>query len=80
MDEFLRVIALHRMGELETYSFDNEHTDKFLNHIKSLVSDKIYMDLEPEFTDAVTESTETAFLEGMKLAIAIMEKKYVPTI
>lgn len=43
-------------------------------------SEKAYEDFITAFSDCAVENNEHYFIEGMKLAISIMEKKYVPQI
>ena len=42
--------------------------------------DKVYDELESLLNDALSETNDYAFVEGMKVAIAITEKKYNPVL
>lgn len=80
MDEFLKVIYLNYMEEKnmgdDFFEFFKEFTDK----MHDTFSESAYKDFIDVFTDCAVENNEHYFIEGMKLAINIMNKKYVPTI
>ena len=69
MDQFLKVIYLNYMEE-------KDMGDDFFEYFKEFT----YKDFIDVFTDCAVENNEHYFIEGMKLAINIMNKKYVPTI
>ena len=81
MDEFLKVVYNEHISEPEIgdKSYD-EFFKPFFDRLKEIVSPQIYNELNDLFTGCCIENTTYYGIEGMKLAIAIMEKKYVPRI
>lgn len=54
--------------------------DPFLNKLKGVLSNSLYMELEDVFVANDIDNNEFYFVEGMKLAMSIMERKYIPKI
>ncbi|MBQ6887218.1 MAG: hypothetical protein IJN54_06870 [Lachnospiraceae bacterium] len=80
MDEFLKIVGMNHIinsGEFESY---RPEMIKFMEKLKEFVSDKVYDELESLLNDALSETNDYAFVEGMKVAIAITEKKYNPVL
>ena len=80
MDEFLKIVGMKHIinsGEFESY---RPEMIKFMEKLKEFVSDKVYDELESLLNDALSETNDYAFVEGMKVAIAITEKKYNPVL
>lgn len=81
MDEFLKVVY---NAHVETYGISDKSYDElykpFLNRLKEIVSQKLYEELEELFTGCTIENNIYYGVEGMKLAMSIMEKKYIPQI
>lgn len=80
MDEFLKIVGMNHIinsGEFESY---RPEMIKFMEVLKEYVSDKVYDELEALLSSAISETNDYAFVEGMKVAIAITEKKYIPVI
>lgn len=76
MDEFLKIVGMNHIinsGEFKEILPEMEH---FKESLKKYVSENIYNELVEILNDAITETNEYAFVEGMKTAIAITEKKY----
>ena len=57
-----------------------EYFKEFMDKMHDTFSESAYKDFIDVFTDCAVENNEHYFIEGMKLAINIMNKKYVPTI
>lgn len=78
MDEFLKVVMYNYMDGnfIQELPCIIESKDE----IKNLISPKLYEKWEDDFYDNIVQQNQYAFVEGMKLAISIMEKKYVPRI
>lgn len=81
MDEFLKIIYRNyaeEQGLCEKYfkDFVKEPLDISKKYLNSDLSE----DIENAMMDSFCETAEIFFVEGMKLAIEIMEKKYVPII
>ena len=81
MDEFLKVVYNEHIAEPEignkTY---DDFFKPFLDRLHEIVSPKLYEELESLFTGCSIENTMYYGVEGMKLAISIMEKKYAPRV
>lgn len=80
MDEFLKIVGMNHIinsGEFESY---RPEMIKFMERLREFVSDKVYDELENILSEAITETNDYAFVEGMKVAIAITEKKYRPVL
>lgn len=80
MDEFLKVIY-------RNYASENGLQDAFLGYFEKLtkkINKTVSTDLSEDFfetlVDCAVYNNERYFVEGMKLAISIIEKKYVPKI
>lgn len=80
MDEFLKVIY-------RNYASENGLQDAFLGYFEKLtekIDKTVAIDLSDDFketlVDCAVDNNERYFVEGMKLAIAIMEKKYIPRV
>lgn len=80
MDEFLKVIYLNYMEEKDMGDDFFEYFKEFTDKMHDTFSESAYKDFIDVFTDCAVENNEHYFIEGMKLAINIMNKKYVPTI
>lgn len=80
MAEFLKVIYLNYMEEKNMADDFFEYFKEFTDKMHDTFSESAYKDFIDVFTDCAVENNEHYFIEGMKLAINIMNKKYVPTI
>ena len=80
MDQFLKVIYLNYMEEKDMGDDFFEYFKEFTDKMHDTFSENAYKDFIDVFTDCAVENNEHYFIEGMKLAINIMNKKYVPTI
>ena len=79
MDKFLEIaFANYLKGEPEVLDKYLEMFKPFLSKIKELVSEKIYEDLENSFVSYACEVNSYYAVQGMKLALSIMEGTYVP--
>lgn len=80
MEEFLKIVGMNHIENSETFEEIRPETEQFETVLKKYVSESIFMELEELLTDAIVATNEYAFVEGMKTAIAIIEKKYTPVI
>lgn len=80
MDEFLGIIYTNYASETGLLDDYLEYFKNFDNKLKGTVAEEPYKGFVELFTDCVAENNRHYFIEGMKLAIAIMNKKYVPTV
>ena len=81
MDEFLKVVY---NAHIETYGISDKSYDElckpFLDRLKDIVSPKIYEELEELFIQCNIDNILYFGVAGMKLAMDIIEKRYVPQI
>ena len=81
MDEFLKIVGMNHMSNNKGFNdVMNYHTDNIKDGLSEVMSQKLFTEFESGFDDEIVELTEFAFVEGMKVAIAILEKKYNPII
>lgn len=80
MDEFLKVIYMNYMEEKNIGDDFFEYFKEFTDKMHDTFSESTYEKFIDVFTDCAVENNEHYFIEGMKLAINIMNKKYTPTI
>lgn len=79
MDKFLEIVYNSQFAsEAEKGDKFEEHFKPFLDRMQELLSPKLYEELEEIFTDCAVASSEFYAVEGMKLAIGIMEGTYIP--
>lgn len=80
MEEFLKIVGMNHIENSGTFEENRPETEQFRTALKKYVSENVYEELEELLSDAIIATNEYAFVEGMKTAIAILEKKYVPVI
>lgn len=80
MDEFLKIIYMNYADETGTIDDYMEYFKSLDEKLQETVSKGLYDDFVDLFTDCIAENNRHYFIEGMKLAIQIMNKKYVPKI
>ena len=81
MDEFLKVVYNEHIAkpEIGNKTYD-DFFKPFLDRLQEIVSPKLYEELESLFTGCSIENTMYYGVEGMKLAIGIMDGTYIPTV
>ena len=80
MDEFLRIVGMNHIINSGTFEAYLPETLALMEKLKKIVSDEVYGELEDLINDAINATNDYAFVEGMKVAIAITEKKYKPVL
>lgn len=80
MDKFLEIVYSNQFADSEKGEMYEEFYKPFMDNIKKIVSDEIYSELEELFNDCSTINNRFYAVEGMKLAIGIMDGTYIPTI
>lgn len=80
MDEFLKIVCMSQLGDSEKGDAFIKHFAPFMDRLKSLLSESLYLELEELFTDCCVENNEFYATEGAKLAIEIMNGSYIPKI
>lgn len=78
MDEFLKIVfeAHVEQSDVADKSY-NEFCKPFLYRLQELVSEKLFTELEELFTRCNIDNINFYGVEGMKIAIDILEKKYI---
>lgn len=76
MDKFLDVIYLSQLEDTETADKFEEIFSPMLERLKELLSEKLFEEIEELFTDCCVENNRFYAIEGMKLAIDIMDGNY----
>ena len=80
MDEFLKIVGMNHIINSGTFEAYRPETLALMEKLKKIVSDEVYGELEDLINDAINSTNDYAFVEGMKVAIAITEKKYKPVL
>ena len=80
MDEFLKIVGMNHIVNSGKFEELQPETEQFKDELRKYVSKPIYDELVELLDDAITATNEYAFVEGMKTAIAITEKKYSPVL
>lgn len=80
MEKFLEIVYMNQF-------LDGEKGDEFLkifipllDRLKELLSEKLYDEIEQLFVDCCVQNNSFYAVEGMKLAIGIMNGTYIPKI
>ena len=82
MDEFLKIIYRNYAAEKDMYNdelFESEFKTT-LNALNTYLGKDLAEDTYMKLIDDSGEVKETYFVMGMKLAIDIMNKEYIPTL
>lgn len=82
MDEFLKIIYRNYAAEKGMYNDDrfNKELKNSIELFKKYLSKEISEDVYMSLVEDISEIKEIYFVLGMKLAIDIMNKKYIPTL
>lgn len=80
MEKFLEIVYMNQFS-------DGEKGDEFLrifvpllDRLKELLSEKLYDEIEQLFVDCCVQNNSFYAVEGMKLAIGIMNGTYIPKV
>lgn len=81
MNEFLKIVGSNHICNDGEFNKKQESIwGELENKIKENLSPKAFDEISDLLGDTETELVEFSFVEGMKVAIVIMEKKYVPVL
>lgn len=81
MDKFLEVVFDTQItGDFDKGDKCLDFFQPFLDEIKEIVNEKVYERLEEIFINCASENDRYYAVEGMKLAIGIMDGSYIPRI
>ena len=80
MDKFLEIVYTNQLADSDKGGKYEEIFKPFMDELKSIVSTEIYKNIEELFNDCITENNCFYAVEGMKMAIGIMDGTYIPTV
>ena len=78
MDKFLEIVYSNQIADGEKGDKFSEFFNSFFEKLKATVSEELYDQFEEIFTTCVVENNKYYAVEGMKLAIGIMDGSYIP--
>ena len=78
MDKFLEIVYSNQIADTKKGDKYIEFFNPFLEKLKATVSEELYNQFEEIFTTCVVENNKYYAVEGMKLAIGIMDGSYIP--
>lgn len=80
MDKFLEIVYTNQLADSDKGDMYEKFFKPLLERIQNLVSESIYRELEDLFMDCITENNCFYAVEGMKMAIGIMEGTFISTV
>lgn len=78
MDKFLEIVYSNQLADGEKGDKFSEFFSPFLEKLKATVSEELYNQFEEIFANCAVENNQYYAVEGMKLAIGIMDGSYIP--
>ena len=78
MDKFLEIVYSNQIADTNKGDKYSEFFKPFLDKLKATVSEELYDQFEEIFTTCVVENNKYYAVEGMKLAIGIMDGSDIP--
>ena len=78
MDKFLEIVYSNQIADTHKGDRYREFLKPFLDKLKATVSEELYDQFEEIFTTCVVENNKYYAVEGMKLAIGIIDGSYIP--
>ena len=79
MDEFLKIVYTNQFANGEQGDEFEKIFAPLIKKLKETLSENLYKEIEELFIDCCVENNRFYAVEGMKLAIGIMEGTYIPT-
>lgn len=80
MNKFLEIVYASQIADEEQGGKLREFFEPLMERLKGIVSESVYDELLELLIDCTTESNRFYAVEGMKLAIGIMDGTYVPKV
>jgi len=77
MDKFLEILC---SNQLQNDNACDDFFKPFENSLREIVRENLFDELMELFTDCMAKNNDHYALEGMKLAIGILEGTYVPVV
>lgn len=78
MDKFLEIVYSNQIADTKKGDKYSEFFKPFMEKLKSTVSEELYNQFDEIFTNCVIENNQYYAVEGMKLAIGIIDGSYIP--
>lgn len=78
MYKFLEIVYSNQIADGEKGDKFSEFFSSFFEKLKATVSEELYDQFEEIFTTFVVENNKYYAVEGMKLAIGIIDGSYIP--
>lgn len=79
MEKFLEIVYTNQLADSEKGDLYEVFFEPMMKRLRELLSDKLYEELLDTFTTCSVECNKYYAVEGMKLAIGIMDGSYMPT-
>ena len=80
MEKFLEVVYMNQLGNGEKGDEFLNTFAPFLQKLQDILNQKLYEEIQEIFLDCATECNRFYAVEGMKLAIGIMDGTYIPIV
>ena len=80
MDKFLEIVYTNQFASGEHGDDFEKYFAPLMEKLKDTLSESLYNEIEETFVDCCVENNRFYAVEGMKLAIGIMEGSYIPTV
>ena len=78
MDKFLEIVYTNQLADSEKGDKFEEFFKPLMDKLKATVSEELYNQFEEIFANCAVENNQYYAVEGMKLAIGIMDGSYIP--
>ena len=78
MDKFLEIVYFNQFSSGKDGDKFEEFFKPFLEKLKATVSEELYNQFEEIFANCAVENNQYYAVEGMKLAIGIVDGSYIP--
>jgi hypothetical protein len=79
MEKFLEIVYSNQLADSEKGDEYIKIFAPLMEKLKDTLSEKLYDEVEELFTDCGANASRFYAVEGMKLAIGIMNGTYIPT-
>ena len=80
MDKFLEIVYSNQLADSDKGDKFEDFFKPLMNKLKETVSEELYRDFEDLFLTCAVDNNRFYAVEGMKLAIGIMDGTYIPTV
>ena len=80
MDKFLEIVYSNQLADSDKGDKFEDFFKPLMNKLKETVSEELYSDFEDLFLTCAVDNNRFYAVEGMKLAIGIMDGTYIPTV